>query len=59
VKARTGGVSDEPADVATGTWAGVVPLGVTAGEIQPDRDGPVPDDVRRRVAQLGGRQPVG
>jgi len=59
VKARTGGVSDEPADVATGTWAGVVPLTVTAGEIAPDQDGPVPDDVRRRVAQLGGRQPVG
>jgi nitroimidazol reductase NimA-like FMN-containing flavoprotein (pyridoxamine 5'-phosphate oxidase superfamily) len=59
VKARTGGVSDEPADVATGTWAGVVPLTVTAGEIDTDQDGPVPDDVRRRVAQLGGRQPVG
>jgi len=59
VKARTGGPADEHSDVATGTWAGVVPLAVTAGEIEPDQDGPVPDDVRRRVAQWGGRQPVG
>jgi nitroimidazol reductase NimA-like FMN-containing flavoprotein (pyridoxamine 5'-phosphate oxidase superfamily) len=62
VKARTGGPADEDADVATGTWAGVVPLAVTAGEIEPDQDGAVPDDVRRRVAQWAvdpGRQPVG
>jgi uncharacterized protein len=62
VKARTAGVSDEAVDVETGTWAGVVPLAVTAGEIQPDQgaqDTDVPDDVRRRVAQWGGRQPVG
>jgi uncharacterized protein len=61
VKARTGGVSDEPSDVATGTWAGVVPLRLTAGEIVPEQEGPVPDDVRRRVAQWTGgpqRQPV-
>lgn len=59
VKARTGGPADEEADVATGTWAGVVPLAVTAGEIVPDHGGPVPGDVRRRVAQWGGRQAVG
>jgi uncharacterized protein len=59
VKARTGGPADEPADVATGTWAGVVPLTMTAGEVEPDQDGPVPDDVRRRVAHWRGRQPVG
>jgi nitroimidazol reductase NimA-like FMN-containing flavoprotein (pyridoxamine 5'-phosphate oxidase superfamily) len=50
VKARTGGPKDEPEDVATGTWAGVVPLRVTAGDVEPDQEGPVPDDVRRRLA---------
>lgn len=50
VKARTGGPNDEPEDVATGTWAGVVPLRVSAGDVLPDQDAPVPDDVRRRLA---------
>ena len=50
VKSRTGGPKDEPEDVATGTWAGVVPLSISAGAVEPDRDGPVPDDVRRRLA---------
>ncbi len=50
VKARTGGPKDEPEDVAAGTWAGVVPLRVAAGAVEPDQDGPVPDDVRRRLA---------
>jgi nitroimidazol reductase NimA-like FMN-containing flavoprotein (pyridoxamine 5'-phosphate oxidase superfamily) len=50
VKARTGGPNDEPEDVATGAWAGVVPLSVRAGEVVSDHDGPVPDDVRRRLA---------
>ena len=50
VKARTGGPSDEPEDVATGAWAGVVPLSVTAGVVETDADGPIPDDVRRRLA---------
>jgi nitroimidazol reductase NimA-like FMN-containing flavoprotein (pyridoxamine 5'-phosphate oxidase superfamily) len=49
VKARTGGPNDEPEDVATGTWAGLVPLKITAGDVVPDVDGPVPDDVRRRL----------
>jgi uncharacterized protein len=55
VKARSGGPVDEPDDVATGTWAGVVPLRVTAGEIQPATDGPVPDDVLRRVDAWSAR----
>lgn len=55
VKARTGGPADEPEDVATGTWAGVVPLGVRAGEIESQGGGPPPADVRRRVAEWGGR----
>lgn len=54
VKARTGGPSDEPDDVATGTWAGVVPLMVRAGEIEPHVDGPPPADVLRRVAEWSG-----
>jgi hypothetical protein len=54
VKARTGGPKDEPEDVATGAWAGVVPLGITAGAIRPEHDGPVPDDIQRRTAEWGG-----
>jgi uncharacterized protein len=50
VKARRGGPSDGPEDVATGAWAGVVPLSVTAGVVETDADGPIPDDVRRRLA---------
>jgi nitroimidazol reductase NimA-like FMN-containing flavoprotein (pyridoxamine 5'-phosphate oxidase superfamily) len=50
VKARTGGPKDEPEDVATGTWAGVVPLRIAAGPVEPHGVGPVPDDVRRRLA---------
>jgi nitroimidazol reductase NimA-like FMN-containing flavoprotein (pyridoxamine 5'-phosphate oxidase superfamily) len=50
VKSRTGGPKDGPADVASGVWAGVVPLTTTAGQVEPDADGPVPADVRRRLA---------
>jgi hypothetical protein len=31
-----------------------VPLSVTAGAIEPDGEGPVPDEVLRRVAGWGG-----
>jgi nitroimidazol reductase NimA-like FMN-containing flavoprotein (pyridoxamine 5'-phosphate oxidase superfamily) len=54
VKTRAGGPADEPGDIAAGVWAGVVPLSVTAGAVEPDREGPVPDDVLRRVARWGG-----
>ena len=50
VKARTGGPKDEPEDLAAGTWAGVVPLTVRAGAVEPDQDGPIPDEVRHRLA---------
>ncbi|MGC4109248.1 MAG: pyridoxamine 5'-phosphate oxidase family protein [Nocardioides sp.] len=50
VKARTGGPKDEPEDVATGVWAGVVPMSIRAGDVQADQEGPVPDEVRRRLA---------
>src|SRR4051812_3285105 len=42
VKARVGGPKDEPEDVATGTWAGVVPLMLRAGAVEPDVDGGAP-----------------
>lgn len=50
VKARTGGPKDEDEDVAGDTWAGVVPLTIRAGAVLSDQEGPVPDDVRRRLA---------
>jgi nitroimidazol reductase NimA-like FMN-containing flavoprotein (pyridoxamine 5'-phosphate oxidase superfamily) len=37
VKVREGGVSDDPADVDAGVWAGVVPLRVTAGDVVTDQ----------------------
>lgn len=37
-KVRTGPPEDDPADVATGVWAGVVPMGLTAGEPVPAPD---------------------
>jgi uncharacterized protein len=55
VKARTGGPKDEPEDIDAGVWAGVIPLRVTAGEIEPDADGEIPDDVRRRRAEWAPR----
>ena len=56
LKVRTGGVSDEPEDVAAGVWAGVLPLRTTAGavESEPDAASPVPDDVAARAEQLRG-----
>jgi len=58
VKARTGGPKDESEDVARGTWAGVVPLSVVAGEIQPDDDGPVPAEVLARLVDWGAAAAV-
>jgi nitroimidazol reductase NimA-like FMN-containing flavoprotein (pyridoxamine 5'-phosphate oxidase superfamily) len=53
VKRRSGGVADDATDVAAGGWAGVVPISVAVGEIETEHEGPVPDDVRRRVAGWG------
>lgn len=36
LKARTGGVSEDPADLALPVWAGVVPLQLVAGAPEPD-----------------------
>jgi uncharacterized protein len=54
LKARTGGVKDEPEDVAAGVWAGVLPLRLVAGplETDPDAPGAVPEHVARRSAEL-------
>lgn len=52
LKQRSGGPKDEPADIEAGVWAGVLPLALTAGQIEPDVQGEIPDDVRRRVAHL-------
>lgn len=50
VKIRTGPPSDDPADLASAVWAGVVPVTATFGEPQPDpalRPGiGVPDHIR-------------
>lgn len=37
-KVRTGGPKDDPEDLATGVWAGVVPLRTVAGEPEPAED---------------------
>ncbi|MEU4775098.1 bifunctional pyridoxamine 5'-phosphate oxidase family protein/GNAT family N-acetyltransferase [Micromonospora sp. NPDC023644] len=42
VRARTGGVRDEEADLALPHWAGVVPLRLTAGPPEPDAGVAVP-----------------
>jgi nitroimidazol reductase NimA-like FMN-containing flavoprotein (pyridoxamine 5'-phosphate oxidase superfamily) len=57
VKRRTGGVNDEPEDVAAGAWAGVVPLRLVAGEVEPDpaASAEVPADVAARAAALQRR----
>lgn len=42
VKVRTGGVSEEPEDLDLPYWAGVVPLRLTPGLVEPDRGVTVP-----------------
>jgi nitroimidazol reductase NimA-like FMN-containing flavoprotein (pyridoxamine 5'-phosphate oxidase superfamily) len=57
VKVRTGGPGDEPEDVAAGYWGGHIPVRTVADPVVPDPDarGRIPDDVRRRAAELAGR----
>jgi nitroimidazol reductase NimA-like FMN-containing flavoprotein (pyridoxamine 5'-phosphate oxidase superfamily) len=55
VKSRSGGVADDPADIDAAVWAGVVPLGTSAGpiEVDPDARGlATPPQVLARVEQL-------
>ncbi|WP_435742485.1 pyridoxamine 5'-phosphate oxidase family protein [Nocardioides sp. SYSU DS0663] len=57
MKARAGGPSDEPEDLAAGTWGGHVPLRRVADPVvpAPEATGPVPADVAARAADLGAR----
>ena len=57
LKVRTGGPDDEADDVADNPWGGHIPLYRVAGAPVGDEGsrGPVPDDVRRRAAELGAR----
>jgi nitroimidazol reductase NimA-like FMN-containing flavoprotein (pyridoxamine 5'-phosphate oxidase superfamily) len=55
VKRRTGGPSDDAADVAAGVWAGVLPLRMTAGDPLTSHDAAavaVPDEVARLAQSL-------
>ncbi|PVG81344.1 flavin-nucleotide-binding protein [Nocardioides gansuensis] len=56
MKQRAEGPVDEPEDIATGTWAGVIPLRRVAGPPLADADatGAVPADVRARAEGLNG-----
>jgi hypothetical protein len=62
VKLRTGPPTDEPADLDSPVWAGVLPLAVVAGPLEPAPDLPVgrvaPEHLQRLArgcgAQTGG-----
>jgi uncharacterized protein len=58
VKVRTGPPKDEPADLDSGVWAGVLPLSMTFGEPEPDAGLPpgisTPDHIRARM-KVGNR----
>lgn len=53
VKVRTGPPKDEEADLGSGVWAGVIPLGLAFGEPMPDPGLPagisIPDHIRARL----------
>ncbi len=55
VKQRVGDPVDDADDVASGAWAGVLPLSLAAGDVTTSADAhgaDVPDHVRRRAATL-------
>lgn len=58
MKARAEGPVDDPADIETGTWAGVIPIHRVAGApvTAEDATAPVPEDVVRRAAGLGAAE---
>ncbi|RIV40809.1 bifunctional pyridoxamine 5'-phosphate oxidase family protein/GNAT family N-acetyltransferase [Micromonospora radicis] len=58
VRARAGGVADEPADHALPHWAGVVPLRATAGLPEPDDGVAVPVPAYLRPARTPWHEPV-
>jgi uncharacterized protein len=59
VKVRTGPPVDDPADLGSGTWAGVLPATVTFGEPVPDPALPpgisAPEHIRVRAGLAGSR----
>lgn len=59
VKVRTGPPADDPADLGSGTWAGVLPVTVTFGEPVPDPALPPgispPEHIRVRAGLAGSR----
>jgi len=55
LKQRTGGPNDDREDVEAGVWAGLLPLRLSADEVETADDAadiPVPDDVLRRARAL-------
>ncbi|MFC4145381.1 bifunctional pyridoxamine 5'-phosphate oxidase family protein/GNAT family N-acetyltransferase [Micromonospora mangrovi] len=58
VRARTGGVRDEPADLDLPYWAGVVPLRLTAGAPEPDAGVAAQVPAYLRAARSAWLEPV-
>lgn len=54
VKVRSGPPADEPADVAAGTWAGVIPVTQVFGAAVPDPDVPSGVPAPEHIAALTG-----
>lgn len=62
LKVRSGGTGEDPAEVPPGTWTGVVPLHVVAGEPEPDDTAaglPVPPSVTALRSRFAGPQRSG
>ncbi|WP_319462288.1 bifunctional pyridoxamine 5'-phosphate oxidase family protein/GNAT family N-acetyltransferase [Micromonospora sp. RTP1Z1] len=58
VRARTGGVNDDPADLDLPYWAGVLPLRLTAGAPEPDAGVTAPVPAYLRPARSARLEPV-
>ncbi len=58
VRTRTGGVQDDPADLALAHWAGVVPLRLTAGRPEPDEGVTAPVPAYLRPARSPWHEPA-
>ncbi|TQL69582.1 hypothetical protein FB381_3492 [Nocardioides albertanoniae] len=59
MKERAEGPIDDPEDVGSGAWAGVIPIHRVAGDpvTAEDSHAEAPEDVVRRAAALAGRSP--
>src|SRR5690606_9869344 len=58
VKARRGGVNDEPEDIDPAHWAGVVPVATVLGEPVTDADCAPGTPVPAHVAAIAGPDPA-